>query len=36
MLCEVIVNSFIEVSGRLLEPAYAKNLRRIGVPVSAE
>jgi len=36
MLCEVNVNSFKEVSGRLLAPAYAKKLRRIGVPFSAE
>jgi len=36
VLCEVIVNSLKEVSGRLLEPACAKNLIRIGFPFSAE
>jgi hypothetical protein len=36
ILYEVTVNSFKDVSGRLLEQTYAKNLRRIGVPFSAE
>jgi hypothetical protein len=36
MLYEVTVNSFKDVSGKLLEQTYAKNLRRIGVPFSAE
>jgi hypothetical protein len=36
MLCAVYIKSFKEVSGGLLEPAFAKNLRRIGVPFSVE
>jgi hypothetical protein len=36
MIYEVTANSFKEGNGRLLESAYAKNLRRIGVPFPAE